>query len=307
VLGSDYNITPQPVNLLQERITLPRVDPSPPLLYNKPVSSMGRMASALSTPTTRKRSNVLWPLLILFCALILLTQWITKHIQGIGLLLTRDGEAALIVYFCLILPGVVIHELSHALVAWVLGVKVRRLSIGITRKRRGGSVALGSVEMAHADPFRSSLIGLAPLIAGTVVILLIGSQVFGLRPFVVNDPNKLWSELQSIYRTPDFWLWVYLVFAISNAMLPSTADRHAWGTALLFIGVLVVFAYLTGLVQSLTSGSFVLTTSSWGRHAADQLTWAFGITVAVDVIIAAILFVTEQTLGLLGFGRLQYR
>jgi hypothetical protein len=39
----------------------------------------------------------------------------------------------------------------------------------------------------------------------------------------------------------------------------------------------------------------------------DQLTWAFGITVAVDFVIAAILFATEQALGLLGFGRLQYR
>jgi hypothetical protein len=250
---------------------------------------------------------VLWPLLILFCALILLTQWITKHIQGIGFLLMQDGEAALIIYFCLILPGVVIHELSHALVAWVLGVKVRKLSIGITRKRRGGSVALGSVEIAQADPFRSSLIGLAPLIAGTVVVLLIGSQVFGLRPFVVNDADKLWSELQSIYRTPDFWLWVYLVFAISNAMLPSTADRHAWGTALIFIGILVVFVYVTGLVQSLTTGSFAVTAGSWVRSAMDQLTWAFGITVAVDLVVAALLFVTEQTLGLLGFGRLQYR
>jgi hypothetical protein len=245
--------------------------------------------------------------LILFCALILLTQWITKHIQGIGLLLTQDDQIALVVYFCLILPGVVIHELSHALVASLLGVKVRKFDIGIKRKRRGKSVSLGSVEIAQADPFRSSLIGLAPLVTGSVVVLLIGSQVFGLRPIVVNDANRLWIELQNIYRTPDFWLWVYFVFAVSNAMLPSTADRHAWGTALIFIGILVAFVYLTGLVEVLTTGSFASTVSSWVRTAMDQLTWAFGITVAVDLIIAAVLFVTEQTLGLLGFGRLRYR
>jgi hypothetical protein len=265
------------------------------------------MASALSTPSTRKRSNVLWLLLILFVALILLTGWITKHIQGIGLLLTQDGEIALIVYFCLILPGVVIHELSHALVASLLGVKVRKFNIGIQRKRRGGSVSLGSVEIAHADPFRSSLIGLAPLIVGTVVVLIIGNQVFGLRPFVVNDADRLWLELQSIYQTPDFWVWVYLVFAISNAMLPSTADRHAWRTALIFIGILVAFVYLTGLAQFVTTGSFALTVSGWVRKTVDQLTWAFGITVAVDTIIAAALFITEQVLSLFGFGRLQYR
>ncbi len=101
---------------------------------------------------------MLWPLLILFCALVVLTQWITKHVQGIGLLLTQDGQIALLVYFVLILPGVVIHELSHALVASLLGVRVRKFNIGIkagrTRKRKGGSVALGSVEIAGSDPFR---------------------------------------------------------------------------------------------------------------------------------------------------------
>jgi len=222
-------------------------------------------------------------------------------------LLTQDGQIALVVYFCLILPGVVIHELSHALVASLLGVKVRKFNLGIKRKRQGGSVSLGSVEIAPADPFRSSLIGLAPLIVGTIVVLLIGNQVFDLRPFAVNDADRLWIELQSIYQTPDFWIWVYLVFAVSNAMLPSAADRHAWRTALIYVGILVVFVYLTGLVGFLTAGSFVRTASSWVRNMMDQRAWGFGITVAVDLIIAAILFVTEQALGLLGFGRLQYR
>jgi hypothetical protein len=258
-------------------------------------------------PQARKRVDVFWLLLILFCALVLLTQWITKHIQGIGLLLTQDGQIALFVYFCLILPGVIIHELSHAVTAWVLGVRVRKLNIGIkTRRGRKGSVALGSVEIASADPFRSSLIGLAPLIAGSTVVLLIGSQVFGLHAFVIGDPSRLWSELQSIYRTPDFWLWIYLVFAVSNAMLPSAADRHAWGTALIYLGVLAALVYLTGLVQFLTSGSAAIAVTSWVQHAADQLTWAFGITVTVDLIIVAILWITELTLGLLGFGRLEY-
>ena len=144
---------------------------------------------------------MIWLLLILFGALVLLKQWITKHIQGIGLLLTQDGQIALLIYFSLILPGVVLHELSHALTAWVLGVKVGKLSIGIktgrTGKRKRGPVALGSVEIARTDPFRSSLIGLAPLVAGSIVVLLIGSQVFGLRPFDISDANRLWSELQA--------------------------------------------------------------------------------------------------------------
>jgi hypothetical protein len=252
--------------------------------------------------------TVIWPLLILFCALVFLTQWITKHIQGIGYLLSGDGQVALLVYFVLILPGVFVHELSHALVAWVLGVKVRKLSIGPRPKGRSNTVALGSVEIASTGPLRASLIGLAPLIAGSATILLISGQVFGLRPFPVRSGTQLWQMVQTAYNAPDFWLWVYLVFAISNAMLPSSADRHAWGTALLFLTLVVAAVYFGGVLDQLSAGrALSLTASVWMREAVAQLTLAFGVTVAVDLVVAAVLFVIEQTLALLGFGRLQYR
>jgi len=64
---------------------------------------------------------MLW-LILTFLLLLVLTQWITKHVQGIGYLLTEDGQIALILYFLLILPGVFLHEISHALVAWLLRV-----------------------------------------------------------------------------------------------------------------------------------------------------------------------------------------
>jgi hypothetical protein len=252
--------------------------------------------------------TVIWPLLILFCGLVFLTQWITKHIQGIGYLLSGDGQVALLVYFVLILPGVVVHELSHALVAWVLGVKVRKFSIGPKRRGRSNSVALGSVEIASTGPLRASLIGLAPLIAGSATILLISGQIFGLRPYPVRSAAQLWQMVQTAYSTPDFWLWAYLVFAISNAMLPSSADRHAWGTALLFLAIVVAAVYFSGMLDQLAAGrDLALAASVWIRGAAAQLTLAFGVTVAVDLIVGASLFVIEQALALLGFGRLQYR
>jgi hypothetical protein len=258
--------------------------------------------------TDTKEYRVLWALLALFCCLVFLTQWITKHIQGIGILLTRDGQIALIVYFCLILPGVVIHEVSHALAARLLGVKVAKFSIGIKRKASGNSVSLGSVEIGPSGPFRTSLIGLAPLVVGTAVVLLIGSGVFGLQAFTDFSMDRLWTEAQSIYATPDFWIWFYLVFAVSNAMLPSAADRQAWATVMAFLAILVVVFYLTGLSDHLLADARLSARlAAWGRGAAGNLAWVFGLTVVVDLIIAAFLFLIEQSLGLLGFGRVQYR
>jgi hypothetical protein len=251
---------------------------------------------------------VLWPLLILIFTLVLLTQWITKRAQGIGYLITGDGQVALYLYFMLIFPGVLIHELSHALAAWLMGVKVRRMSIGIRRKGTGRQVALGSVDISSTGPMRASLIGLAPFIAGCIAILVIGDQVFNLQlptPFTL---PRLWQELRGAYNVPDFWLWVYLVFAISSAMLPSAADRGAWGTTVVFLLFAGAVVYLSGVFN----GAPIVRSAStaigrWLGNAADQLTYAFAIAVAVNLVVAATLFVAEQTLAILGFGRLEFR
>ena len=250
---------------------------------------------------------MLWLLLLLIFCLVLLTQWITKHMQGIGYLITGDGQIALYLYFLLIFPGVLIHELSHAVAAWLMGVKVRRMSIGIRRKGRGSQVALGSVDIGSTGPIRASLIGLAPFVAGCVTILIIGGQVFHLRlptPFTL---IRFWQELRMAYNVPDFWLWAYLVFAISNAMLPSAADRRAWGTTLVFVLIIGAIAYFSGVfvgTPSLRNASIAI--GRWLWNAVDQLTYAFAIAVAVDLVFAAALFVAEQALAFLGFGRLEY-
>jgi hypothetical protein len=245
---------------------------------------------------------VYWSLLVLFVCLILLTQWITKHIQGVGYLVTGDGQVALVLYFLLILPGVLIHEISHALIAWLLRVPVRHFSIGVRQKGRGRQVALGSVDIASTDPLRASLIGIAPLLFGCGAIWAISGRVLGVGPLTTLTAQSFWLELQSIYRVPDFALWLYLVFAISNAMLPSAADRRSWGIALVFLLFLGALGYFSGLFDTLAEPL-----GSWARGGAHHLTYAFAVTVAVDLFFAAILFFTEHGLTLLGFGRLEYR
>jgi hypothetical protein len=243
-----------------------------------------------------------WPLLILFLCLIALTRWNTKRIQGIGYLVSQDGQIALVLYFVLILPGVITHELSHALTAWFLRVKVRHLSIGIRRKGNSQQVALGSVDISRTDPVRASLIGLAPLIFGCGAIWYISGRVLGVRPILPVSLPRLWTELQIVYTTPDFWLWAYLVFAISNAMLPSAADRQSWGTALILIAFIGALIYFSGLFDALSG-----TLTRWLNNGASQLTLAFAVTVAVDLVFAVVLWIAEQLLALLGFGRLEYR
>jgi hypothetical protein len=250
-----------------------------------------------------ERSKRIYLYMVLcFCALLVLTRWITKHVQGIGFLLTEDGQIALLLYFLLILPGVLLHELSHAIMALILGVRVRRLSIGLSRKGRSQNISLGSVDIARTDPFRASLIGAAPLVAGCAVILLIGDRVLGIEALPAFGNAGFWRTIEDIYNTPDFWLWIYLVLAVGNAMLPSAADRHSWGTALAFIAFLGAALYFSGLLDIVSAP-----VASWAENGASQLTYAFAIAAIIDLVFAILLFLVEQSLGLLGFGRIQYR
>jgi hypothetical protein len=222
-------------------------------------------------------------------------RWITKQLQELSWLWMGDADTALIIYFVIVLPGVVLHELSHWLMASALGVPVRKLSLGPVRKGRSSRVSLGSVQVASVDPVRSSLIGLAPLLGGSAVILLIGYLVLHVDQVAVAMTSgggaAIVEGLEQLVQAGDLGLWLYLIFAISNAMLPSESDMEAVRPVLIFLGlaatVVLVVAGVPAMPDALVRVVNVL---------AGYLASAFGLTLAVDLVfIIVILFVLWLT------------
>ncbi len=242
------------------------------------------------------------PLLALAATLLPLLgvkRWITRSLQELSIRWAGDSQVALVVYFVLVLPGVVIHELSHWLMATLLGVRVSKFRLGPVRQGRSNRVSLGSVRVGKVDPVRASLIGVAPLLGASAVILLIGNLVLGMdelaASIVDGGPAGVWAALQEAMQVPDFWLWLYLIFAISNAMLPSESDMSAVRPVLIFLGVAAVVFLIVAGVPAIPPGV---------RDAVDAvagyLASAFGLTLAVDA-----LFVLILALLLWGTRRLQ--
>jgi hypothetical protein len=236
--------------------------------------------------------------------LFLMKRWLNRHIQGLGLLLIGDNETAMLLYFVLLLPGIIIHELSHWLAAKLLGVRTGKITLWPS-KRRGNQMRMGSVKVARTDPFRGSLIGLAPLISGSFAILVIGQLILGLgdlgEVLVMGDWGQIWESLLIHLQAPDFWLWLYLIFAVSNAMLPSESDREPWRPVLLFMCLAALFFYLTGWVHQVPE---VLANVS--LTSASYLAYAFSLTAVADAIFIAIIAVFEALVSRLTGKRVEY-
>jgi hypothetical protein len=181
--------------------------------------------------------------------LIVLQRLLHREIQAVFLILTRDPRVTMGIFSILFLPGIFLHELSHFVVAKILGVRTGKFSI-FPKSLPDGRLQLGYVETARSDAVRDSLIGAAPLIVGTLFIAYVA--IYHLQMRVLWDSFRngqfdlFWLGIRALPRVQDFYLWFYLVFAVSSTMMPSESDRHAWLELLISIGVLVLIALLVG-------------------------------------------------------------
>ncbi|MGC9348069.1 MAG: hypothetical protein ACP5JG_08035 [Anaerolineae bacterium] len=247
--------------------------------------------------------GILVQLLVVLSLLLWADRWLHRHLQGLMLLLTGDREIALWLYAIVLLPGVVLHELSHALVAKLVGVKIGR--INILPQRTGRRIQLGFVPVEDTDFLRASLIGAAPLVFGSSAVVAIGYLIFGTPEIIAALTTGDWlvglEELARVARAPDVWVWGYLVFAIGNTMLPSRSDIHAWPT-LAFVGVLVA-----GVVIFL--GGTTLLLNGLGRFLTLAARWMILLgasTLLVDVPVFLVIFLIQKMLEYLKGVRLEY-
>lgn len=230
--------------------------------------------------------------------LLLMQRWIHTHLHGLSLLLTGRPERATVIYAVILFPGVLLHELSHWIAATLLGVRTGSFSI-IPRTQPDGTVQLGYVEYYKGrtlGPIRESLIGGAPLLVGTAVILLVGFRIFNVGNLVsaiqAGDVGLLTLALSDVYNTGDFLVWLYLLFTISNAMMPSRSDRRAWPAFLLLMSALALILYLLGVRSDSLLGLSGLATRVFGF-----LGLALSMSIAVDIMFMLLIAALEALVG----------
>ncbi len=182
----------------------------------------------------------------------------------------------------LFLPGTIIHELAHLLVAGILMVPVGDLEV--LPEVDGDSVKLGSVQVAQSDPIRQTLIGVAPILVGLLAI--VGLVFFNKEALLTLSPAWLVA------------LVIYLIFEITNTMFSSKKDIE--GTIGFVVGVVVV---VLGLGLTLYFTGFLPT--FWGFLTKIDFSWIVDFLIMVDKFLLLPIILDLSLLGI--FGLLSHR
>jgi len=158
-------------------------------------------------------------------------------------------DIVVILFSIVFFPGIFLHELSHFLIAKLLGVKTGKISI-TPRRMNSKQVQLGFVEIAKTDFIRDALIGAAPLLSGCIAVGYIGLVHLDLSSLWFSIWKKSFSDSLAtavkIYNVTDFWIWFYLIVVISSVMFPSKSDRRTWFPIFLIVMILFGISWFSG-------------------------------------------------------------
>jgi hypothetical protein len=221
-----------------------------------------------------------------------LLAWLSRQIgitvQILAARFTGMADAAVLAVFLVFLPGVMVHEAAHWLTARLLGLRTGKFRVWPKRQRQ--HIGLGSVSVESGGVVVDSIVGLAPLVAGSALIVVIAHSILGgsrvSEALLAGDWRAGVAAFGTALRQSDAALWAYLLFSIANAMMPSASDREPVKPVLLYTAIAVIAYVALGLPTSPFSALMV-----WMTPALHVLTSAFLFTIVLDIGVLIILFV----------------
>lgn len=168
-----------------------------------------------------------------------------------GLLGFRGGCAGIlgrVIFYLLILPGVVLHETAHYLACLLTGTKVLSFVPFSPQRSAGGRLMLGYVQHERRSFPVRAIIGLAPILLNPLGILLVTAVLTPLslaeaanpRFEVIRESILANSFLTDRPLVVAFWAYLSLSFALGS--VPSREDLASLPVALLCFGAGVLLA-----------------------------------------------------------------
>jgi hypothetical protein len=183
---------------------------------------------------------LLLTLLVLFLLLYWLAILFSKNLYIFFFLLSKNKELSVHLLSWFLLPGTVIHEVSHMFVAELIGVRTGEFTFAPEVKGDEEGIRIGGLKIAKSGPFRRTLIGLAPPLFGSLIIVFLFHFIIFPN---LSDPASLLTV--NLLTALSLVLSIYLVFIVSNTMFSSSKDLEAASFPLFFILLLSTAYWLS--------------------------------------------------------------
>ena len=189
------------------------------------------MSILLGLLYTKKEMIFIGLFLLELGLLFFFSRLVTYSLSQLFFRLTRSQNATIQLLSFLFLPGIIVHELAHLLVAGLLFVPVGEIEF--MPQIKDGGVKLGSVAIGKTDPIRRAIIGVAPVFVGLAIILgslfYLSSAQFVFIPFP-------WNII----------FLVYILFAIGSTMFSSRKDAEGLLEVLIVGAIILLTLYFIG-------------------------------------------------------------
>jgi hypothetical protein len=222
-----------------------------------------------------------------------LERWLHQHIFKVGWLVTKQYQTTTILYYAIFVPGIILYEVVYWLVAGFLNVRADR-AIAWPEKQEIGELKLSFIKLSkNVGQFPLAVISTAPLAVGLAAVAYIANNRLDFQGFIntmgggfLNDVGTAFSRLVS---APDFWIWIYLVFTISNTMWPDVSKLRGWRV------ILIALAVGGAVLIAIGAGNQVIVDTLSGpvTNALNSLSGTLAVIIGIDLFMVAVLGTIE--------------
>lgn len=207
-----------------------------------------------------------------FLALLLTKKKMTLELNHLIHRLGGSQHSSIIIWSIIYLPGTIVHEVSHFLVAALTGARTGKIEIFPEYLEDESHVALGSVQTQKLNPIQGFLVGIAPFISGMALLIWLASL------------------LQVSFTDRNIWLMIlegYFFFTIANSFIPSWSDIKQTLPFVIVSLLIALLAWFFGFQIFLNSNSYIWT-------ILGSLWKAIGLSSLLNLAIIGIIYILQK-------------